>query len=333
MQYSNATRVIHVNEVANVPSTLVAQAQAQGKTWQLQRIPAGKGHPFKVISSRLSHLFHWQRLRRDAEIIHLHYATNGYYGWGGKPFVLHLHGSDIRRDWFKPGLRQVISRSLRKADAVVCATPDLLPWVRKIRPDAQWVSNPLPLEFFTPPKVEVTPGKVVFATRLDETKSIDLLLGLAAFLVQAGVEVHGLDWGSGAARMAEVGVLLHPLMPLPEFAKFLGSADFVVGQLQFPALSMTDYQALALGARLLCAASAEHAPAFTVATEGTSADFSEGAVQRLPRDPQVLAEFILAELASGPHSENKQRTQKDWVFKYHHPENVVAKLEAIYRSL
>ncbi|EEH63787.1 hypothetical protein HMPREF0044_0806 [Gleimia coleocanis DSM 15436] len=333
MLYSDSTRVVHVNEVANVPSTLVTQAQLEGKAWSLQRIPAGKGHPAKVISSRLIHFFQWQQLRHDADIIHLHYATNGYYGWGRKPFVLHLHGSDIRRDWQKPGLRQVITKSIREADAVLCATPDLLPWVRTLRPDAQWIPNPLPLEFFTPADVEVVAGKVVFATRLDETKSIDLLVGLAAFLVQAGIEVHGLDWGSGAARMAEVGVILHPLMPLPEFAKFLGSADFVIGQLQFPALSMTDYQALALGARLLCAASAEHVPAFTVVADGESADFSEGAAQMLPRDPQVLAEFVIGELASGPHSEQKQRAQRDWVFKYHHPANVVAKLEAVYRSL
>ncbi|MCS4484028.1 glycosyltransferase [Gleimia sp. 6138-11-ORH1] len=340
--YSAATKVVHVNEIANVPSTLVAQAQHEGKAWSLQRIPAGKGHPLRVISSRLQDLFHWLRKRRGADLIHLHYAANGYYGWGKLPFVLHLHGSDIRKDWQKPGLKQVISKSLRRADKVLCATPDLLPWVQKVRPDAVWVPNPLPLEFFIPIDTPVVSGRVVFSSRWDDTKGLDVLLPLAQELVDAGVEVHGLDWGDQAFRAAELGVVLHPLMPLPEFARFLASADLVVGQLQFAALSMTDYQTLALGRRLLCSQSVEAVPAATVAA--SDSNFPEGAAQptllehvsplpaTLPRDPKAIAKWIISQLAE-VDSPAAMQARRDWVYENHHPANVVARLEEIYREI
>lgn len=328
--YSATTKVIHVNEIANVPSTLVAQARLEGKAWSLRQIPAGKGHPVKVITSRIQDLFRWQQDRRSADLIHLHYATNGYYGWGRKPLVLHLHGSDVRRDWAKPGLRQVISASLRRADAVLCATPDLLPWVRSMRPDAVWMPNPLPLEFFAPAETTSVPGRVVFSSRWDDTKGLDVMVPLAKLLVRSGVEVHGLDWGTHVSQAREMGVILHPLMPLPQFSQFLASADLVVGQLQFAAMSMTDYQTLALGRRLLRAHSAEQAPAATVAI--TDLEIPEDTGPDLPRNPKAIAQWIVAQLAEADTPETS-RQRRDWVFEHHHPQSVIRELENIYRRI
>lgn len=333
--YSATTRIMHVNEVANVPSTLVQVAQQRGKAWSLRRIPAGKDHPLRIVSTRLVDLGSWLLDRREADLVHLHYATNGYYGWGRKPFVLHLHGSDVRRDWHKPGLRQVISYSLRRADAVLCATPDLVSWVSEVRPDAHWVPNPLPLEFFTPSTVIPVPGRVVFSSRWDSTKGLDILLPLARLLVKSGVEVHGLDWGSHTAQAREAGAILHPLMPLKEFADFLASASLVVGQLQFPVLSMTDYQTLSLGQPLLCAASIEslgESPVPAASVSVPSFSFPQGAPAPLPRDPQVLAEWILQVLAAEDNPAEKP-LRRQWVLDNHHPDQVVSQLEAVYRRI
>lgn len=333
--YSETTRVVHVNEVANVPSTLVEVAQQQQKPWSLRRIPAGKGNPLKVIATRLLDLASWVVARHSADIVHVHYAANGYYGWGRKPFVLHLHGSDVRKDWQKPVLRQVISYSLRRADAVICATPDLVDWVSAVRPDAQWVPNPLPLEFFSTSQVTPVPGRVVFSSRWDETKGLDLLLPLASLLVKAGVEVHGLDWGSHAAEARDAGVILHPLMSLTDFADFLASASLVVGQLQFAALSMTDYQTLALGRPLLCSASVESAPTGSAPVASVVApgeDFPKGATDCFPRDPELLAGWI-GKVLSAPDDYEQAASRREWVHQHHHPQQVVTKLEEIYQEL
>ncbi|MDO5060361.1 MAG: glycosyltransferase [Actinomycetaceae bacterium] len=328
--YSAATRVVHINEVANVPSTLVAHARQEGKAWSLRRIPVGRGNPAKVILTRLQDLAKWLKERRQVDIVHLHYAANGYYGWGKQPFVLHLHGSDVRKDWQKPGLRQVISKSLRRADAVICATPDLLAWVQSVRPDAQWLPNPLPAEFFAVPEVSVVPGRVIFSSRWDDTKGLDLLLPLAQQLVQAGFEVHGLDWGTHAQQARELGVVLHPLMDLHQFAQFLGSASLVVGQLKYATMTMTDYQTLALGRPLLVGQSIEQAPVKQVQIQDV--DFPEDANKPLPRDVDAIAKWVVDFLATGDTDAASQE-RRDWVLANHHPAQVVARLEEIYQSL
>lgn len=328
--YSAKTKVVHINEVANVPSTLVAQARQDGKAWSLRRIPAGRGNPTKVILTRLQDLVKWLKERRQVDIVHLHYAANGYYGWGKKPFVLHLHGSDVRKDWQKPGLRQVISKSLRRADAVICATPDLLAWVQEVRPDAQWLPNPLPAEFFEIPTVSPVPGKIIFSSRWDETKGLDLLLPLAEQLVQAGFEVHGLDWGTHVEQAREVGVKLHPLMNLKEFAQFLASANLVVGQLKFPLMTMTDYQTLALGRPLLVAQSIEQAPVKQVLVPDVT--IPEDATEPLPRDVNAITQWVFEFLAT-EDTEVMSQERRDWVLANHHPKQVMERLEEIYKSL
>lgn len=323
--YSESSKILHVNEIANVPSTLVAAARSDGKEWALHRIPAGKGNPLKVGFTRLQDLVAWQEIRKEAQLLHVHYATNGYYGWGKKAFVLHLHGSDIRRDWKKPVLRQVITKSLRRADAVLYATPDLKEWICDIRPDAQWLPNPVPNEFLaSTPTISVKPKRIFFSSRWDEAKGIDILLPLAKLLVKNGYEVVGVDWGTHTSHAVECGVRLFPRMSQKDFRNFLATAAVVVGQLQFPSLSMTDYQTLALGKPLVSAANKEGAPTFMVEC---------GQYSGIPRDPIVLERFI-SSLVENPDSYTEKTSRsRQWVMDTHAPNRVVAHLENVYRKL
>lgn len=317
--YSSQTKVLHVNKIAGVPETLVAQARKMGLPWALKEIPAGRGKIPTVVKTRLEDLVAWPRVYAQADLIHLHYATNGYYGWGSKPFVLHLHGSDVRRDWKKPVLREVITHSLQRADAVLYATPDLYQHIKSIRPDAQWAPNPVPTSFFQTQIDTVAENTVVFSSRWDDTKGLELLLPLAATLISRGVRVVGIDWGTHKQQAREAGVELYPLMAPPDFAKFLASGGVVVGQLKFPALSMTDYQTLALNRPLVCAANVEQPPALTVTCEDEPG---------LPRDPDLIATKIMHLLQSSTPADTQ-----NWVMERHHPAVAVAFLEKTYREL
>lgn len=308
-----------MNRIAGVPEALVSEARTEGKAWALREIPAGRGNPLAVAGKRLDDLIKWRRTYSQADIVHVHYATNGYYGWGNKPFVLHLHGSDVRQDWQKPGLRQVITHSLKRADAVICATPDLVPWVQDIRPDATWIPNPVPAEFLDSSNVQPRDKRIIFSSRWDNTKGLDLLLPLARILVERGFEVVGVDWGSDSERAAELGVKLAPLMSLPTFRDFLASGQVVVDQFQFPAFSTTDYQTLALNRPLVAAANAENAPVHTVAT---------GDYPGLKREPERLADHIVELM-----NESSWENTRDWVIKNHHPAHCVSLVEEIYKQV
>lgn len=317
--YTSETKVLHVNKIAGVPETIVAHARREGKAFALKEIPAGRGNPLTVAKKRLDDLIDWPRVKSEADIIHLHYATNGYYGWGSKPFVLHVHGSDIRRDWHTPLLRQVITHSLAKADVVLYATPDLYEHVKQIRPDALWAPNPVPEEFFEAPLIPVAKNRVVFSSRWDNTKGLDIQLPLAKALSSKGIETVGINWGTHTAEAQAAGVKLLPKMKPDQFARFLGSATVVVGQLEYAALSMTDYQTLALNRPLVCAANVENPPALTVTC---------GQMSGIERDATTLAATIM-DLLQNPVDEDT----RSWVLERHHPGVSLAFLEDIYRSI
>lgn len=317
--YTSNSRVLHVNQIAGVPSTLVRQARAEGKRWALKTIPVGRGNPARVVKTRLDDLIQWSRVRSHADIIHVHYAPNGYYGWGDLPFVLHVHGSDIRKDWEKPIFREVITHSLRRADAVLYSTSDLYHHLEKIRPDAVWAPNPVPPEFFEDRPYPPISDQIVFSSRWDDTKGIELLLPLAEKLLEEGFHVTGLDWGENADEARKLGVELHPLMQPAEFSDFLASARLVVGQLKFGTLSMTDYQTLALNRPLVCAANPENPPAIAVSCHGFPG---------IPRDPIEIARRITEFLR---YEDTPQ--SRDWVLARHHPKVCVDVLEQLYAQL
>ncbi|MFP7696341.1 glycosyltransferase [Trueperella sp. LYQ143] len=345
--YGLQTRILHINEVANVPSTLVAHARQSGKQWALHRIPAGRGCPVRVLGSRLVDLERFSRFAHQADLIDLHYATNGYYGWGSIPLVLHLHGSDVRKDWQRPGLRYVISRTLERADAVVCATPDLLEWVRPVRPDARWLPNPLPPQYVTAPPAPVIPRRIFLSSRWDLTKGLDVLLPLARELVERGYEVVGVDWGTHTAQARNAGVRLFPHCAPSEFAQLLASAQVVVGQVEFSLLTMTDYQALSLGRPLVAAASVEGAPiaAVDVRTAPSSVQYPHvmpGDFRLWPhtgltaRDPQQIANLVEA-ICAGDHvladSPDNALLRREWVMERHGVEVALAAVERVYREV
>jgi len=108
------------------------------------------------LTWNLAVLSRW-RLFADADVIHIHggiWRSQVAYGLlrtilRGKVFVVHLHGSETRTG---RGLHH-----MKWADAVVCATPDLIDLV----PNARWVPNPVPLPAQAAPPS--TSGRSIFA--------------------------------------------------------------------------------------------------------------------------------------------------------------------------
>ncbi|MBD3690108.1 glycosyltransferase family 4 protein [Nanchangia anserum] len=311
--YGAATRVLHINEVARVPSTLVETARSQGKNWRLHRIPAATPPWGPAIRARARDYAGSLALRRGADIVHVHYGVNGYYAWGmDAPTVLHLHGSDIRTDIHRHPHSALLRAALRRADLVLFATPDLADLVTPYRPDAHYLPNPIPPRFLTPTATR-RQRRLVVAARWDDSKGGMDLVRAAGRLVEAGVEVHGFDWGTYATQAADLGVICHPLMEIDTLQVFLASARLVIGQQAVPALSMLDLQALAQGTPVL---SPFTAPGITT----TSLD-------------SLVAEALAAWSLTDRELAAAGETGNAWVRAHHVPEATVAALEEHYRAL
>jgi hypothetical protein len=145
-------KVIHCHNIAGVPSTLVKYQQRFGVDAALI---VRRKHGFGFPENQLGRLGGAKALI-GADVIHYH-STSWVEGpvvgirnpdakllsLLGKPIVVHFHGSD---------LRECVPRSTLRSDHMLVSTPDLLEYV----PEAEWLPNPVDLEFYSPSQTKDT---------------------------------------------------------------------------------------------------------------------------------------------------------------------------------
>ncbi|MBT1003029.1 hypothetical protein KIH31_10455 [Paenarthrobacter sp. DKR-5] len=265
MPRSGEPRVTHFNDCAFVAKTLVDAAAAQGHRWGY--LPPGKVRPEGGFSSsaagrlrQLPYVARHLQVLLSSDVLHIHYATaaalleKSFYP--RRPYLLTLHGSDIRKQWLDPAYHDQIQRAIDGASMVFYANLDTAENALKARPDAVYMPpllRPGRLPQWTPASTSGAP-RVVFASRWDESKGVEAQLELAAALRAAlppAVDLVGLDWGPGAARAQKLGVRLVPRMEQPDYLRLLASADLVVGQPQ-GILATSELEAMAIGVPLAC---------------------------------------------------------------------------------
>ncbi len=306
------------------------RARNDGRDWGLRGGPPGRGRPApRVLADRAVDLASFLRHRSDVELLHVNYGVSGYYGWGSRiPWVLHLHGTDIRQDLASRWLGPVVRRSIHSADRVLVATRDLLPAVTTLRSDAEWFPSPLPIGAFGPLEpAEREPGEpvtVFFCSRWDESKGAGELLRAAAEIVTSHPDwdVVGLDWGRHAAQAGRVGVRLLPFLTAKELRDRLDRADVVVGQVHLGELGLTDLEAM-LRRRPLVA-------------RYTAGDFEGEALPIWNTTEAPIVDHVEAIVAAGPDDALvRERTAeaREWVRRHHHPLTLYARLKRTYAAL
>lgn len=329
MSETAAVRVLHVNDVAGVSSAAVAQARADGLPWRLWTLPPVRGSAVVVkLWRRARDVARFHPVGRAADVLHVHYGLFGYYAWSvRRPYLLHLHGTDVRGNLHSRVLRPFVLAAIRQADGVVYSTPDLAAEVRALRPDATWLPAPLS------PEVNAALGRIgiradvgdapriVFASRWDPVKGLERQLALARELRRAHprATLIGIDWGSGARAATEAGVELKPLLPAAEFRALIAGADVVIGQLASGALGVTDLEAMALGRPLI--ARFTHAPDYGSPAPiwNTEEIDPVHAASLILSDPQATADRCAAARA--------------WALRHHSAESFVRAVIPLYEAI
>lgn len=264
------------------------------------------------------------------DVVHIHWASYGVLGLVSRiPFVMDCRGDDVRDRLKQPFFRPMLTLILRRAAAVMCTTPDLLPVVQSVRPNALFFPAPIDTERFVPGESNHSclsrPWTVLLFARLDLNKGIDIATqGIARFVKHhPNVRVQLLDWGDlrGQYKQQYSGRFeFIPPVVQNEVEHLIRSADVVVGQFALGALGLSELQAMSCAKPVLC--SFRYGEAYSTPPPLYHANTAEEIDERL--------EDLLQHPEEGVALGQKAR---EWVIKNHDHRILSAKLEALYQSI
>jgi len=156
-----------------------------------------------------------RRASRDADLVHAHWLPAGAVAMAtGKPYIVHLHGSDVELAKRAPRLARPI---LRRAETAVCVSSALAEEARRLgATDVDVIPNGV-----EPPKVvaeEAQPPEVLYAGRLAPEKGI-------LELVEAAEGLNLVVAGDGPLRSRVPQA--HGFVPRDELARLYDRAAVV----------------------------------------------------------------------------------------------------------
>lgn len=251
-------RVLQFNDCAFVARATVRAAARTGLKWDY--MPPEQVRPLTAAPSnatlarfRMVPFAVRRALRlRSADAVHVHYGTSVRLirqgGMPKRPYVLTLHGTDIRRQWKEPTFHDEIQRAIDDAAHVFYANTDNCEDAMAARPDAEF----LPSLVDVPGLPSWNPSEkptVLFISRWDEDKGVDRQLNLAAKLsevLHGKADLVGLDWGPGAAQARRHGVRMLDRMPQQAYHSQLAHASVGIGQAS-NYFSTSEFEALCMG--------------------------------------------------------------------------------------
>ena len=321
-------RVLYVNDAAFTGRRILERAARDGQPWRF--FPRAVADPawtgpmgrLRFAARGAAWVARLALAAARVDLLHIHSgAMLKHTRFVPKPFVLHLHGTDIRTLQYDPAWRDSILWGVRKARAVVYSTPDLAEHILPHRPDAIYLPVPVSLPAL-PARAAAPERRVFFCSRWEAVKGLEAQLLIAETLVQAlpgDYEVTGLDWGPGAARAREAGVRLIPRMPHDEYLAFIAASAAVVGQ-SAGILSSSELEALGIGVPVYLALKPGYYPDAPPVGGGAEAW----------DNPRAVADTLLADLSAGTPAPD---AGPEWIARTHETELAYRTLVSLYATL
>ena len=321
-------RVTHFNDCAFVGASLVAAAARAGIHWGY--VPPEKVRPDAGFrgGGRLAQIPYVLRNVRTAarnDVLHVHYATTVHVLQQPyipkRPYVLHLHGTDIRRQWVEPETHDQVRRAIDGASAVYYTNLDTVEQATTARPDAEYMPAFVEEEQLPSWKPSSESGRptVLFLSRWDDTKGVETQLATARALRAAlpkDVRLLGLEWGPQASDARAAGVELVPRLPHTEFLRLVAGADVAIGQ-SAGIVAVSELEAMAIGPAVLMPVTTLEdggdPPPVRTGTVSEVVELTRGAL----RDPRAASAALHA---------------RPWVLAKHTPDRWVPVLEQVYRD-
>lgn len=303
-------RVVQVGEVAGVAAQIDLALRGRvdmrrvlvgqpGSTWRgIAKVAAIPARAAALIEAAVDV---W---RLHPDVVHVHWAPNSPVGvLAGKPWLLHLHGSDIR------GTRsRLYSPLIRRAAAVVVATPDLLPLVR--RPA---IHIPTAIEERDLGGGEHWQVGIASAARPVKGQSI----------VQAALELlPDIAAWAGDAPMwrGRANVTPLPIVDHASFVSRLAETRIVIGQFGLGVIGNVELEAMSVGR-----------PVIAWCEERWYGDDPPPVLNA--RSARGIADHVARLLRSPTEADQIGRAGQAWVRRNNAPVRVAGELLALYESV
>jgi len=323
-------KILHINNVASVAESLVAGLRKLGVDAHLYQPYTGvdnfgKLGKFKVGLNRLLDVRTLAaNVKKEAyDIVHIHYA---YFGMlavlGDYPYWLHCHGTDIRRNLYHPAFRKITQISLKHAERVLYATPDLKAHAERHRPDASLLLNPVRIDLFKPRSPGGSTGKILLISRIDKIKGISTAFNALEKLKNEypDLEIDAFAWGPDFESFKNKQFInFIPKTSHRGMAELIPDYQVIIGQFRLGILGMSEMESMACAKPVVCRFDYHNlyleAPPI-VRADGEDEIVSK--VEKLLASPKLCKEIGEA--------------GRDWVVKYHGYISVAERLARDYES-
>jgi len=250
-------RFVQVNDIASVASELAVALRRRGHQVDLlyPRLYGANLKPLWKLAVVPLRFIDWIRLawllrRGHYDAVHIHYGYLGVVGLLARvPYVLHCHGDDVR-DIERRVWAPVIKLAIRRARHVYYSTPDLREPLLKLRPDVEFLPNPIDIERFCPRPVPEDAEDVFVACALAENKGATNIIEACEILLERrpGVRVSALAGGPATAQADSLAnVLLYVHQPRTKLPSMMARHRIIVGQVYQGAVGMVELEAMACG--------------------------------------------------------------------------------------
>lgn len=255
-------KVLHVNNIARIGSALVRQARSRGLDWSLYdtaRTDSRWSARTRALRRALRGAAWETGLARRAlgtDLLDVHGATvTAHTRWLRLPYVLHLHGSDIRQRQYEERYAPLVRRAVLEACDVYYTTPDLAEHVAGLRQEA--TLQPVIVDTTEIPQAVAAdgPARFLFPSRWDASKGGAMQIAVLAALRSAyggSLLLEGLDWGQDAGQAAAHGVKLLPKMGHGAYVRWIASGTAAIGQMT-GCMGVSELEAIGSGVSLIMA--------------------------------------------------------------------------------
>ncbi|WP_218063845.1 glycosyltransferase [Arthrobacter wenxiniae] len=324
-------KVLQFNDCAFVARSMVSAAARAGLRWdylppeQVRPMTAAPRNPLLAKARFVPYLLRRRAALQAADVVHVHYGTSVRLirerGMPDRPYVLTLHGTDIRRQWKDPAFHDEIQRAIDGASHVFYANADNKDDATSARSDAEFFPSVVDLARL-PTWIPAHKPQIMFISRWDDDKGMERQLKLAgalATVIGDKAELIGLDWGPGAAEARARGVRLLEKMPQHRYYEQLARSAVGIGQAS-EYFSTSEFEALCIGLPLAALGSRLPRP-----DDGTVPPVMEGSVAD-------VVDQVLAALAD-PADASGRLGGAEWAVPRYDAAAYIPGLEALYRKI
>lgn len=253
--------VIHAHDQCGVAVNLCAIGKKSGFRWmRVPRSPEFSNWPESLTYSHgvLAELAARGLSSLTKATLHIHGGHLSSFCLRTKrPYVLHIHGSEIRTydSLGVPRFRATPDtiEAMRKAFAVVYSTPDLSPFVKSVRPDAIWLPTPLDRSKGLWPKKPGDFADVFFPHSWDDAKGIHKVAELVSQIRQIQrrpIRLIGVALGAHQNFGRQLGFQLMPPVDRRRHLDRMINSTVVLGQ-GLGVVVANDLEAIAHNANLV----------------------------------------------------------------------------------